>query len=131
MSAAGSQIAGYVKGLVGALIGAAVGGFLFVLAIKQGFYMLALPGAAIGLGCGWLSRIRSIPLGVVCGLLAAGLSIGLEWSQRPFTADGSLGYFVSHLHQLTTVTQIMMVIGIAFAFWFGMGREHRTLRDAK
>ncbi len=123
MQAANPSVTHLVLGVVGAIVGGCVGGVLFVLAMQQGFYMLALPGAAIGLSCGYLSKIRSLPLGIFCAVFAAGLGIWLEWSQRPFKSDDSFSYFVSHLHQLTPVTQIMWVIGVLFGFWFGMGRE--------
>ena len=112
-----------VLGIVGALLGAAIGGWLYVAALRQGFYMIALPGAAIGIGCGLLSRQRSVGLGVFCGLLATIASLWLEWYTRPFIGDESFGYFIAHLHLLTFVSKIMIAIGIIFAVWFGIGRQ--------
>lgn len=115
----GSQI---VLGVVGAIIGAAVGGFAFLFAFREGFYLLAFPGAAIGIGCGLLSKTRAVPLAIICGVIAFPLSILLEWRVRPFRADASLNYFLTHLHQLTSMTMIMVVLGVVFAVWFGLGR---------
>ncbi len=113
-------------GLLGMILGAVLGGVLFTFAIRSGFYMLALPGACMGLGAGYLSRIRSFLLGAVCGIGALAVGIYLEWSVRPFITDASFDYFVRHLHQLSWVTQAMLVIGVLLAFWFGVGREGAT-----
>ena len=41
--------------LVGAAAGGVLGYFAFFWIARQGFYALALPGLALGLGCGLLS----------------------------------------------------------------------------
>ena len=45
-----------------------------------------------------------------------------KWKAFPFIADDSFVYFLTHLHQLKSVTLIMLVLGIVFAAWFGLGR---------
>ncbi len=112
-----------LRGLIGLSAGAALGYFAFFFVARQGFYALALPGALIGLGCGLASGIRSSPLATLCGIVALVLGIISEWQLRPFGADPSFTYFLTHLHQLTTVTLVMLVLGVVFAAWFGVGRD--------
>ena len=110
-------------GLLGAAAGGLLGWWLFFLIARQGFYAVALPGALLGLGCGWLSRRKSTVLGVVCA--AAGLVLGVlaEWRFAPFLKDRSLSFFLAHLHKLSWVTQVLILAGAALAFWFGRGRD--------
>lgn len=109
-------------GIVGAIIGAVLGGFLFQLAYGQGFYMLALPGALIGIGCGMMSRRTSVALAIFCALLAAVVTMYLEWT----CYDESFNDFISTLDGLPQMTWIMLVLGVLFAGWFGLGRENRV-----
>jgi hypothetical protein len=115
--------ANWLLGLIGAAIGGAIGYFAFDLLTREGFYGLILPGAAMGLGCGAFSEGRSKRLGVVCGVLATLLGLFTEWRFFPFIPDGSLWYFVSHLHELRTTTLVSIAVGGLFGFWFGRGRE--------
>ena len=78
-------------GVVGALVGAVLGAFLFHLAYRNGLYMLALPGAAIGLSCGFASRIRSVPLGIVCGVVS--LLTNLYLAHSIYNTDYNLLHF--------------------------------------
>lgn len=114
---------GLLKGYLGAIAGAVIGYFAFNLLLQQGFYALALPGAAVGLTCGILSRIRSVHLAIVCGVLSLGLCLFLEWQNRPFVADDSLGYFLRNLGQLTGTTKLLLAVGTLFGAWFGLGRD--------
>ena len=88
-----------------------------------GFYAIVLPGAAIGLGCGALSRGKSNVLGTLCGLLGAAMGIFTEWRTPPFAANDSLRFFLAHLHQLPNITLVLIGLGVVFAFWFGRGHE--------
>lgn len=119
----GSHVTDLVLGAVGGVVGASLGYFLFQAIVSQGFYALILPGALTGMGCGSLSRRRSVPLGCMCAVIAAAVGILAEWQFAPFVADRSLGYFITHLHELKSVTQGMLLIGTIMAFWFGLGRE--------
>jgi len=105
-------------GLLGAALGGTLGYFLFGWLLRQGFYALALPGVLLGLGCGFLLKQRSLALAIVCGL--AGLALGMfaEWKHLPLETDRSLGYFVTHLHQLRPFTLLMLALGAAGGFWF-------------
>ena len=114
--------AGIVLGVVGALVGGAVGHFLFLAMATRGYYAMVLPGSLVGLGCGLLSGRRSVPLGIACGALGLVVSIFTEWRHAPFVRDTSLSFFLKHLHKLSGVSLIMILVGAAFAFWFGLGR---------
>ena len=112
----------FVRGLVGAILGGVVGYFLFYFAMQSGFYALALPGALLGLGCGYASRVDSLVLGIICSIAALALGIFCEWKTAPFVADESLSFFLKNIHQLSGVTLIMLALGGIFGFWFGRGR---------
>ncbi|CAN5158503.1 hypothetical protein BH10PLA2_BH10PLA2_38440 [soil metagenome] len=100
----------------GAVVGGTVGYFAFFWISSQGFYALALPGALVGLGAG-VAKQKSRMLAIVCGLAALVLGLIAEWRSAPFIADGSLGYFVTHIHQLKPITLIMIVLGGFLGFW--------------
>ena len=117
-----STSANWPLGLLGAIGGGAIGAFLFKLLLGQGFYAMVLPGAALGWGCGRLSGGHSKPLGVVCGVLALMLGLLLEWHFLPFIADDSLGFFLTHIHQLKPMTLLMIAAGTACGYWLGTGR---------
>lgn len=119
-----SRIVDDLKSALGAVIGATLGYYLFQLIYQQGFYGMMIPGAFLGLGCGWLSSRASPMRGVVCGVAALALGLFAEWKFRPFVADASLGYFLGHLGDLTGVSMLMIVAGAGFAYWFG--REGRS-----
>lgn len=113
----------WAKGIFGAFLGAVAGWFIFRWAYSQGFYALALPGALVGLGFGALSRRSMIAGGVFCAVAAFFLMVLCEWNTSPFSADNSLTYFITHLHQLDSqMTWVFMAVGSALAFWFGRGR---------
>lgn len=116
------DIVAHVRGLLGMVVGGVAGFFLFQWLVRQGFYGLAIPGAVMGLACGYLSRVHSPVLAAACGIGATLLLPFAEWKLFPFVADDSFGYFLTHLHQLKPLTLIMLALGIVFAAWFGLGR---------
>ncbi|MCP5520668.1 MAG: hypothetical protein H7A46_03875 [Verrucomicrobiales bacterium] len=109
--------------LLGGLIGGALGYSLFFWLTGQGFYGLVLPGGLLGLGAG-LFRPTSRLLPVVCGILAGALGLFTEWRFAPFAADGSPGYFLSHVHQLRPITLLMILVGGLIGFWVPFRRLH-------
>ena len=116
-----------LPGLLGAGLGGFAGYFAFGWLAHQGLYAVALPGAFLGLGCGWFVKQRSVLLSVVCAVAALGLGVFSEWSYMPFIADGSFGYFIAHLHLLAPIKLIMLALGGVFGFWFSLGRSrHRS-----
>jgi hypothetical protein len=123
LAGSGCPVVGTVLGLGGALVGAFLGYLLFVAIAGQGFYAIVLPGALSGVGCGALSRRKSNTLGIICGVLGLIAGILAEWRFAPFIADKGLFYFLTHIHELTRFTQVLILLGAAFAFWFGRGRK--------
>ena len=114
--------------LVGAIAGGLVGLFGFLWIARQGFYMLALPGGLLGVGASLFPN-RSTIICVVCGL--AGLAVGLlaEWQYAPFIKDGSLGYFLTHVHQLRPITLVMLIAGAVIGFWVPFSRRKNPSVD--
>jgi len=113
------------RGMIGTALGAVLGYFAFLWIAKQGFYALALPGVLMGLGCALLAKRRSMAMAAACGVLAVVVGLFCEWRFAPFTKDGSLGFFLTHLHQLRPLTLIMLVLGGVFAFWFALGSKSK------
>ena len=79
-------------------------------------YGLAIPGGLLGLGAG-MFRTESKWVPVFCGVLGLILGFFTDWRIFPFSADGSLGYYLSHLQQLRPITWIMILLGAGVAFW--------------
>lgn len=122
---AGGQpvIKAWCLGIVGAVVGGVVGWFVFAFLVSQGFYALALPGALVGLGFGGLSRRPMIAGGIFCAIVAVALMVFCEWHHWPMIEDESLGFFLTHLHDLRFMTWLFLGIGAICAFWFGRGRD--------
>lgn len=116
----GSNTKAYLLGIVGAAVGAAVGYLIFYLLMKSSLYGPFIPQAALGAGAGWFARRRLVPLGVFCAI--AGLVFGLfiEWHFFPFRADESLGYFVTHIHEVIPLHLVFIAVGIFFSYRFSM-----------
>ena len=112
-----------LRGILGAAAGGIAGYVAFVWLAGHGLYALVLPGALLGLGCALGLQRSSNLAGILCGLAALPLGIFCEWRIAPFIADRSLAFFVTHLHQLSTVTWIMIVLGAVFAYWLGKGSD--------
>ncbi len=123
-----STIIAWLLGLAGAVLGGLLGYFAFFWFVGYGLYALILPGFLVGLGFAVGFRGRSIAGGVVCGLAAVALGIFTEWKYAPFKVDGSLEYFLTHLHSLTRATQIMIGVGGLISFWYAKGRNHGDRR---
>ncbi len=97
----GRTILGAFLSLLGASIGAFLGVLIFGWVLKQGFYALVIPGAALGLGCHLASPNRSKLRGLFCGVLAVVVGYYAEWRYRPWEEpDDNLGYFLTHLADL-------------------------------
>src|SRR3954465_4447786 len=97
------QIRTIALGILGAIVGGVIGYFLFIWIARQGFYALMLPGWLLGEGAGLCARRRSIPLGVVCAVLAFALGGFAEWKLQPFGIDDSFRYLVTHPHKLKPI----------------------------
>ncbi len=117
--------------LLAGAIGGTLGYLFFFWLAGRGLYGLALPGGLLGLGAGvFKTRSKIVPL--VCGLSALALGLSTEWRYEPFTADASLGYFLSHIHQLQLITLLMLAAGTLTGFWvpFRRGQEARKAQPA-
>ena len=110
--------------LLGAVAGGLVGYFGFLWIARQGFYALVLPGGLLGVGAS-LVQTRSTSICVLCGLLALALGLLAEWQFAPFIRDGSLGYFLAHIHQLKPITLVMIAAGACIGFWAPFSRRQR------
>jgi hypothetical protein len=110
------------RGLAGGIVGGIAGYFLFRWLYFNGFYGIMVAGAALGLGAGWAARGKSVPLGIICAVAAAALSIYCEWSIGRFKQDPSLFFFITHIHHLPVIKLLMMGLGTACGYWFGQGR---------
>ena len=113
-------------GLVGAVVGGCLGYAVFFWMAEQGFYGLILPPGLLGFTAGLFARRRSRPLAIFCGIAGLGLAIFAEWRFAPFRADGSLLYFLTHLHQLKPVTLLMLALGTFFSYRLALGRDRRN-----
>jgi hypothetical protein len=110
-------------GLLGAAVGAVLGHLAFSMALQQGFYALMLPGGFIGLGGGLLVKDRSVLRATICGVFGVCVGLYSEWRHFPFAADHSLGYFITHVHELRGLTLLMLAGGTAFAVWLSLGKN--------
>ena len=108
--------------LGGACLGGAIGFLGFSWLLSQGFYALILPGGLLGLGAG-IVPTRSVLVAALCGLGATALGVLTEFHFRPFVADESLSYFLSHLVQLSPVTLLMIGVGGAIGFYVPFRRR--------
>ena len=113
----GRRIVRVFLSLVGAALGGILGHYAFGWILRQGFYAPMVPGACLGLGCGLLSRGKSITRGVLCLLAALGLGLYTRWTHD--ANDKSFPYFLSHFYELTPITQLMIGLGALLASWFG------------
>ena len=110
--------------LLGAIVGGLVGYFGFLWIAKQGLYALVLPGGLLGVGAS-LSQNKSIAICIVCGVCALALGLFAEWKFAPFIKDGSLAYFLAHVHQLRPISMIMIAVGGVIGFWAPFSRRQQ------
>jgi len=109
------------RGLLGAVIGGGLGYLAFFWIVRQGFYALIIPGALLGYLAGLFAGGRSMTLAVICGIAGLGLGVFTEWRFRPWIADESLLYFLTHIHQLQPITLIMIALGTFFSYRLALG----------
>jgi hypothetical protein len=113
-------------GFGGAVAGAALGVLAFWGLYANGIYAIMLPGVLAGLGGGYPLKSRSLTVGLFAALLSGITMLLTEWWFRPFVKDESLQFFLAHLHHLNRAAILMVVLGVAAAFWFGIGRDKRS-----
>jgi hypothetical protein len=108
--------------VVAACAGGLLGAALFFWLAARGYYGLALPGGLLGLGAG-VFRPHSAATPVLCGVLAVGLGLVVEWRFAPFVADSSFSFFLTHLTGLQLPTVVMLAIGAVVGFWVPFRRR--------
>ena len=109
-------------GIVGAILGCVAGWFIYGWLLGQGFYSLAIPGALIGFGFGYMSRRPMLAGGIFCAVVAAVFLLACECFQNSWAEDQRIGFFLAHLNDHDLPTKLMYMLGVACAFWFGRGR---------
>ena len=102
---------------------AALGVLAFWGLYRGGLYAIMLPGVLAGLGGGYLIKRRVIAVGTFAAIVSLPTMVLTEWWFRPFVKDESLSFFLAHLNHLPRAALLMMLLGVAAAFWFGIGRE--------
>jgi hypothetical protein len=122
-----SQPIALLRGLAGAAVGGALGLLAFVLLLKINVYSLVLPGTFMGLVCGWVSGRKSQALGIICAVATIVLSLFAQW--RWIAPEGSLASFLTDLPDLRPATWLMLVLGVAMAYWFGIGRDSQPATE--
>src|SRR3954463_8988151 len=96
-----SHRAALLLGVVGAVSGAFVGFWGVGVLAQQGFHAIVLQAGLPGIIGGAIARKRSAGWAIGCGLLGFAAGIATEWKYRPFIANKSLSYFVSHISAVT------------------------------
>ena len=117
--------ASFSLGLLGAVLGGTVGHFVFGWLYHQGFMAAALPGALLGIGCGFLVKHRLLSLAIFCGILGLGLDFFSTWYFA--YKNYELGYFLTHLSRIQPFEILLLVLGGVFAFWFSLGRRRQIV----
>ena len=89
-------------GILGAVLGAVVGFFLFQFLTQQGLYLIVLPGALVGLGCGFAARSRSFVFAIIAVAVAIPATIVCEWKTDAYLCDDGktlmgIGEYISRM----------------------------------
>jgi hypothetical protein len=108
-------------GIAGGFVGYAA----FFFLAQRGYYGMIIPGGMVGIGAGMV-RSRSIGVPMICGVLALVLGFVTEFRYSSLSTDPSLSYFVTHLHDLQSVTLGMIGLGAVIGFWVPFRRLDRS-----
>ncbi|MBL8755147.1 MAG: hypothetical protein JNK15_17720 [Planctomycetes bacterium] len=108
---------------VGAIASTAIGTLGYWLLLQRSIHALAAVGAGTALGVAAAAHTRSIVWSIATALLAVGASLAVEATFRPFTADPSFGFFVAHIADLPTGSQVSLAVVAGLGAWFGRGRR--------
>ena len=115
--------------VAGAIVGGVLGYYAFFWVLSQGFYGMILPGGLLGLGAG-VAKNKSLPLAIGCGVAALGLGLFTEWNYRPFNADDSFTYFLTHVFDNPALTLLMISVGGFLGFWIPFRRIEPASRQS-
>lgn len=112
-------------GILGGLLGAVVSFFLFQFLHGQGLYFMVLPGALVGLGCGFAARSRSFVFSIIALVIAIPAAIFCEWKTDAYFCDDGqtlmgIGEYISRMVELRG-KQLPIFIGLngLIALWLG------------
>jgi hypothetical protein len=115
-----------LRGLAGGAVGGFLGYHAFVwLVLNQGLYALVLPGALVGLGCGLASGRKVIALGVLSAVGAFLVSALANWHVLQEPSPTFLEQITTLFQPHRRTTASLILIGVAIAFYFGIGRDRR------
>ena len=114
-------------GIVGGIVGGAIGLYACKWLHGQGYYAIVLPGALVGLGFGYAARHCSVAFGIVSALIGFIAGLATEWTVI-YGGKPSLTEFLQNLKSDSPVTWILLGVGVALAYSFGVGRKHRRAR---
>ena len=112
-------------GVFGALLGAVVSFFLFQFLTRRGLSFLVLPGALVGLGCGFAARSRSFALAIIAVAIAIPTAIACEWKTDRYLCDDgeTLMGMVEYTSRMVELRgwKLPVFVGLngLIAFWFG------------
>ena len=117
----------FFLGAVGAVVGALVGFWGVGVLAQQGFHAIVLPAGLPGILGGAIARKRSLVWAIGCGVFGLVAGIATEWKYRPFIADRSLSYFVTHIFDVTPMVLGVIAVGSIIGGWFAfsIGRRSR------
>ena len=110
-----------ILGLIGGVVGGVLGGFICELLSNNGFYAVALPGAAVGFGFAMMAKKRHIAFAVICGIL--GLLAGLLTQWLVYSNNETFLSLLFELKDYSIVTFIMLGLGAVCGFSIGHGRD--------
>ena len=112
-------------GVFGALLGAVVSFFVFQFLVRRGLYFLVLPGALVGLGCGFAARSRLLVLGIIAVAVAIPTAIVCEWRTDGYRCDdgetlmGVLEYTSRMVELRGWKLPVFVGLNGLIAFWCG------------
>ena len=118
-----------VRALAGIVAGAVCGYVVFRFLAKNGLYAPMVPGALVGMGCGMWVKTRSHARAVICVLVATFVNAWSEWMHFPFVINESFSYFITHLQDLTSRTQLMYGVSAVIAYYFAYARQNPAAKE--
>ena len=116
----GFPVTNLVTGLIGGIVGGVIGFFAFKYLVSQGLYSLIVPGALVGLGFGFASRVRHVAFGVISAVMGLAACLVCEW--KVLNPDSSFSEFLGGFKNEGVMTWVFLVLGVAAAYYFGVGR---------
>jgi hypothetical protein len=120
----------FARRSAGAAVGGAIGVAAYWLMLRSAYCMPGVAGIGLALGVSTAARSRSIVWGLVTAVLAAVLSVAADWWFRPFLDDPSLSFYLRHLHDLSSLTLVSLLVAPVLGFYFGRGRAPKRLTPA-